>query len=58
MAEGNVDLNFSAAQIGKVLNGWREALATEELSDEDLELLARTEPPAEAEAFNGESTKA
>ena len=36
MAEGNVDLNFSAAQIGKVLNGWREALATEELSDGNL----------------------
>jgi hypothetical protein len=53
-----VDLSFSAAQIGKMLNGWREALATEALSDEDLELLARTEPPAEAEAFNGEYTKA
>ena len=51
-------LNFSAAQTGKVLNRRREAVAIEELSDGDLELLARTEPPAEAEAFNGEYTTA
>ena len=34
----------------------RQALAVEELSDEEIEAIARTEPPAEAAQYDHELT--
>ena len=53
MAGDNMDLDFSAAQIGTAQNRRREVAAIEELSNSESELRARFEA-----AFSGEYTKA